>query len=138
MDQQRGAQPSASHPASGFGLGGDSWRGAQMVLVSARAVDVPHIARVTFTSKDSVRDVILNFKADGFGRSTRATRAAGRLSIRSIISAFVVWMSCSNGSGQRCPSLRRDQPQPPGRMRHRPSQRHDESVRGDHAVRVVI
>ena len=43
-----------------------TWRRAQMVLVSAQAMDVPQIARVTFTSEDRVRDVIHNFNADGF------------------------------------------------------------------------
>jgi transposase len=43
-----------------------TWRRAQMVLLSAQAMDVPHIARVTFTSEDRVRDVIHNFNADGF------------------------------------------------------------------------
>src|SRR5207253_11498684 len=31
-----------------------------------QAMDVPQIARVTFTSEDRVRDVIHNFNADGF------------------------------------------------------------------------
>jgi transposase len=43
-----------------------TWRRAQMVLLSAQAMDVPQIARVTFTSEDRVRDVIHNFNADGF------------------------------------------------------------------------
>jgi transposase len=43
-----------------------TWRRAQMVLLSAQAMDVPQIARVTFTSEDRVRDVIRNFNADGF------------------------------------------------------------------------
>jgi transposase len=43
-----------------------SWRRAQMVLLSAQAMDVPQIARVTFTSEHRVRDVIHNFNADGF------------------------------------------------------------------------
>jgi transposase len=43
-----------------------TWRRAQMVLLSAQAMDVPLIARVTFTSEDRVRDVIHNFNADGF------------------------------------------------------------------------
>ena len=38
------------------------WRRAQMVLLSAQAMDVPQIARVTFTSEDRVRDVIHNFQ----------------------------------------------------------------------------
>ena len=37
-----------------------------MVLLSAQAMDVPQIARVTFTSEDRVRDVLHNFNADGF------------------------------------------------------------------------
>ena len=43
-----------------------TWRRAQMVLLSAQAMDVAQIARVTFTSADRVRDVIHNFNADGF------------------------------------------------------------------------
>ena len=43
-----------------------TWRRAQMVLLSAQAMDVPQIARVTFASEDRVRDVIHNFNADGF------------------------------------------------------------------------
>jgi Winged helix-turn helix len=37
-----------------------------MVLLSAQAMDVAQIARVTFTSEDRARDVIHNFNADGF------------------------------------------------------------------------
>jgi transposase len=44
-----------------------TWRRAQMVLLSARGMDVPAIAKVAFTSEDRVRDVIGNFSADGFG-----------------------------------------------------------------------
>lgn len=43
-----------------------TWRRAQMVLLSAQAMGVGQIARVTFTSEDRVRDVIHNFNADGF------------------------------------------------------------------------
>lgn len=43
-----------------------TWRRAQMVLLSAQAMDVAQIAAVTFTSSDRVRDVIHNFNADGF------------------------------------------------------------------------
>ena len=43
-----------------------TWRRAQVVLLSAQAMDVPQIARVAFTSEDRVRDVIYNFNADGF------------------------------------------------------------------------
>lgn len=43
-----------------------TWRRAQMVLLSAQAMDVPQIARATSTSEDRVRDVIHNFNADGF------------------------------------------------------------------------
>jgi transposase len=43
-----------------------TWRRAQMVLLSAQGMDVPMIAKVTFTSPDRVRDVIHNFNADGF------------------------------------------------------------------------
>jgi hypothetical protein len=43
-----------------------TWRRAQMVLLSAQAMDVSEIARVTFTSEDRVRDVVHNFNLDGF------------------------------------------------------------------------
>jgi hypothetical protein len=42
-----------------------TWRRAQMVL-SAQAMEVSEIARVTFTSEDRVRDVLHNFNLDGF------------------------------------------------------------------------
>jgi len=38
-----------------------------MVLLSAQRMDVPPIAKVTFTSEDRVRAVIHNFNADGRG-----------------------------------------------------------------------
>jgi len=43
-----------------------TWRRAQTVLLSAQGMDVAAIAKVAFTSKDRVRDVIRNFNADGF------------------------------------------------------------------------
>jgi len=43
-----------------------TWRRAQMVLLSAQGMDVPAIAKVTFTSPDRVRDVLHNFNLDGF------------------------------------------------------------------------
>jgi transposase len=43
-----------------------TWRRAQMVLLSAQGMDVPATAKVAFTSKDRVRDVIRNFNAGGF------------------------------------------------------------------------
>jgi transposase len=43
-----------------------TWRRAQMVLLSAQAMDVAMIAQVTFTSEDRVRDVLHNFNLDGF------------------------------------------------------------------------
>jgi transposase len=43
-----------------------TWRRAQMVLLSAQAMDVAEIARVSFTSPDRVRDVLHNFNLDGF------------------------------------------------------------------------
>ena len=43
-----------------------TWRRAQMVLLSAQAMDVAAIARVTFTSEDRVRAVLHNFNRDGF------------------------------------------------------------------------
>ncbi len=43
-----------------------TWRRAQMVLLSVQGMNVAKIAEVTFTSPDRVRDVIHNFKADGF------------------------------------------------------------------------
>jgi len=54
-----------------------TWRRAQMVLLSAQGMDVPMIAKVTFTSPDRVRDVIHNFNADGFD-SLRPKYAGGR------------------------------------------------------------
>ncbi len=42
-----------------------TWRRAQMVLLSAQRMDVPAIAKVTFTSEDRVRAMIHNFNADG-------------------------------------------------------------------------
>jgi transposase len=54
-----------------------TWRRAQMVLLSAQGMDVPVIAKVTFTSPDRVRDVIHNFNADGFD-SLRPRYAGGR------------------------------------------------------------
>jgi transposase len=44
-----------------------TWRRAQIVLLSAQGMDVAAIAKVAFTSKDRVRDVIQDFNADGFG-----------------------------------------------------------------------
>jgi transposase len=43
-----------------------TWRRAQMVLLSAQAMDVAAIAKVTFTSEDRVREVVRNFNVDGF------------------------------------------------------------------------
>src|SRR5260221_721203 len=43
-----------------------TWRRAQMVLLSAQAMDAPQITRITFTSEARARDVIHNFNADGF------------------------------------------------------------------------
>ena len=54
-----------------------TWRRAQMVLLSAQGMDVPMIAKVTFTSPDRVRDVIHNFNADGFD-SLKPKYAGGR------------------------------------------------------------
>src|SRR5687768_356548 len=54
-----------------------TWRRAQMVLLSAQDMDVPMIAKVTFTSPDRVRDVIHNFSADGFD-SLQPRYAGGR------------------------------------------------------------
>jgi transposase len=54
-----------------------TWRRAQMVLLSAQGMDVPMIAKVTFTSADRVRDVIHNFNADGFD-SLQPRYAGGR------------------------------------------------------------
>jgi transposase len=54
-----------------------TWRRAQMVLLSAQGMDVPMIAKVTFTSPDRVRDVIHNFNADGFD-SLHPKYAGGR------------------------------------------------------------
>lgn len=54
-----------------------TWRRAQMVLLSAQGMDVPAIARVTFTSEDRVRDVLHNFNRDGFD-ALRPRYAGGR------------------------------------------------------------
>ena len=43
-----------------------TWRRAQMVLLSAQAMDVGQIAKVAFTSEDRVREVLHNFNDDGF------------------------------------------------------------------------
>ena len=43
-----------------------TWRRAQMVLLSAQRMEVPAIAKVTFTSQDRVREVLHNFNLDGF------------------------------------------------------------------------
>jgi transposase len=43
-----------------------TWRRAQMVLLSVQKMDVAGVARVTFTSRDRVREVINNFNSDGF------------------------------------------------------------------------
>ena len=43
-----------------------TWRRAQMVLLSAQAMDVAPIAKVAFTSEDRVRAVLHNFNDDGF------------------------------------------------------------------------
>ena len=43
-----------------------TWRRAQMVLLSAQAMDVGAIAKVAFTSEDRVREVLHNFNDDGF------------------------------------------------------------------------
>ena len=42
------------------------WRRAQMVLLSAQGMDVAQIAKVAFTSRDRVREVLHNFNDDGF------------------------------------------------------------------------
>jgi hypothetical protein len=42
-----------------------TWRRAQMVLLSAQAMDVPAIAKLTSTSQDRICDVLHNFKLDG-------------------------------------------------------------------------
>ncbi|WP_206330838.1 helix-turn-helix domain-containing protein [Modestobacter sp. KNN46-3] len=54
-----------------------TWRRAQMVLLSAQGMDVPMIAKVTFSSPDRVRDVLHNFNADGFD-SLKPRYAGGR------------------------------------------------------------
>lgn len=53
-----------------------SWRRARMVLLSAQGVPVPRIAEVAFTSDDRVRDVLHNFKADGFASLSWQTQKA--------------------------------------------------------------
>lgn len=54
-----------------------TWRRAQMVLLSARGMDVAPIAEVAFTSPDRVRDVLHNFNTDGF-ESLHPHYAGGR------------------------------------------------------------
>lgn len=54
-----------------------TWRRAQMVLLSARGLDVAAIAEVAFTSPDRVRDVLHNFNDDGFD-SLHPRYAGGR------------------------------------------------------------
>jgi hypothetical protein len=49
-----------------------------MLLLSAQAMDVGQIARVTFASPDRVRDVLHNFNLDGSTPGTRATAAPDR------------------------------------------------------------
>jgi hypothetical protein len=82
-----------------------TWRRAQMVLLSAQAMDAAQIATVTFTSEDRVRDVLHNFNSDGFdslypryggGRPPRITlpqqreikRLASALRRESIVGTF--------------------------------------------------
>ena len=43
-----------------------TWRRAQTGLLAAQGMDVPQIAKVTFSSEDRVRDVLHNFNRDGF------------------------------------------------------------------------
>ena len=57
-----------------------TWRRAQMVLLSAQGMDVPAIAKVTFTSHDRVRDVLHNFNLDGFDALYPARRRRLRCS----------------------------------------------------------
>jgi transposase len=54
-----------------------TWRRAQMVLLSAQGMDVPAIAKVTFTSEDRVRDVLHDFNRDGYD-ALRPRYAGGR------------------------------------------------------------
>jgi transposase len=54
-----------------------TWRRAQMVLLSARGMDVAPIAEVAFTSPDRVRDVLHNFTRDGL-ESLHPHYAGGR------------------------------------------------------------
>jgi transposase len=42
-----------------------TWRGAQVVLLSAQGLSPPAISDVVFTVPDTVRDVIHNFNRDG-------------------------------------------------------------------------
>ncbi len=43
-----------------------TWRRTQMILLADQGMDPTHIAEVTFTSPDRVRDVIHAFNTDGF------------------------------------------------------------------------
>jgi hypothetical protein len=49
-----------------------TWRRAQMVLLSAQGMDVPAIAKVTFTSPDRVREVLHNLQPGRVRRSAPA------------------------------------------------------------------
>ncbi len=42
-----------------------TWRGAQIVLLSAHGMSPPAISEVVFPDPDTVRDVIHNFNRDG-------------------------------------------------------------------------
>jgi hypothetical protein len=81
-----------------------TWRRAQMVLLSAQAMEVPMIAKVTFTSQDRVRDVIRNFNTDGFD-SLYPRYAGGRpptftLPQRREIKQLALIMACRSRPGR--------------------------------------
>lgn len=59
-----------------------TWRQAQMVLLSAQAMDVTRIADVAFTSEGRVRDLIHNFDADASRRFARAIAGVAHRSSR--------------------------------------------------------
>ena len=96
-----------------------TWRGAQMVLLSAQGMDVPAIAKVAFTSEDRVRDVIRNFNADGFGSLCRNTRAAPRPSFSPHAGShggFWTYLGCTRYPTKVSPGLQGPQNVGPSRI----------------------
>ncbi len=85
-----------------------TWRRAQMVLLSARGMDVAQMAKVAYTSEDRVRAVLHNFNDDGFdslypwyagaGHRPSPSRSAGR-SRRSLLVAHRI-TACRSRPGR--------------------------------------